>query len=210
MSTLGTLKAEIASDLDRTDLTAAIASAITSAISHYQRTRFYFNELTTVTFSTVDGRESYDVGDAAAIPYAVQIDQAQITVSGQIRVMARRNYLELAALYDTSASEGEPTNWSYYDQTVWLYPIPGAVYSVKLIGLFRVDAPASDGEAGNPWMTEAYELIRCRAKAYLGIHRTRDPELVQMMQMAEADALRRLVAETGLRNGTGMITPTQF
>jgi hypothetical protein len=210
MSTLGTLKAEIAADLDRSDLTAAIASAINAAINHYQRTRFYFNEVNTVDFSTVADQQAYDVGDAAAIPYAIRIDQVQLTVSGQIRRMRRESYLDLAPLYDTSASQGEPYSWAYFDQQVWLYPIPQTAYDVTLIGLFRVDAPSSDIEANNPWMTEAYELIKCRTKAYLGIHRTRDPELVQTMQMAEADALRRLVAETSLRNGTGMITPTCF
>jgi hypothetical protein len=213
MTTLATLKAQIADDLDRSDgsIDTAIATEITNAIRHYQRFTFYWNgDIRDVTFSTVASQTAYGATDAAAIPYAIKIDLAHITVSGQRYELSRRNYLELETLYDTTAASGEPYEYAYYDQQVWLYPIPNAAYTVRLLGLFRVDAPASDAEAGNPWMTEAFELIRCRAKVYLAAHKLRDPELAATMQAAEEDALRQLRKETALRSGTGNIVSTRF
>lgn len=212
MTTLATLKAQIADDLDRSDgsIDSQIATEITNAIRHYQRHRFYFNETRDVTFSTVASQTAYDSTDAAAIPYAVRIDQAHITVSGQRHELTRRDFYELETLYDTTAASGEPYEYAYYDQQVWLYPIPNAVYTVRLLGLFRIDGPASDSEAGNPWMTEAFELIRCRAKVYLAAHKLYDQQLAATMQAAEEDALRLLRKDTALRLGTGSIVPTRF
>jgi hypothetical protein len=211
MTTLTALKAEIVSDLDdRTDLTDEIASAITSAITYYQRTRFYFNEKRSLTFSTVAAQQNYTSSDAANIPNMLRIDLVHFTVSGQRRELRRRNFYELETLYDTSASSGEPFLYAYHDREIWLYPIPSTTYTVRVLGHMIVAAPATDGEASNPWMTEAYELIRCRAKAYLAAHKLRDPELAQTMQALEFDALGRLNKETALRLGTGMITPTEF
>ena len=42
---------------------------------------------------------------------------------------------------------------------------PSVHYDIQFVGGIKTAAPASDAEAGNVWMTEAYELIRCRAKA---------------------------------------------
>jgi hypothetical protein len=211
MTTQTIMKAEITSDLDdRSDLVDEIASAITSAITHSQRDRFYWNEKRSLTFSTVASQQNYTSSDAANIPNMLRIDQAHITVSGQRRELRRVNFYELETLYDTSASSGEPFEYAYHDREIWLYPIPSTTYTVRVLGHMIVAAPATDGEASNPWMTEAYELIRCRAKAYLAMHKLRDPELAQSMQAMEADALARLRKETALRLGTGMFTPTEF
>lgn len=55
-----------------------------------------------------------------------------------------------------------------------------------------VDAPASDGETGNAWMTTAEQLIRCRAKAELYAHVIQaPPKATVQFQLAE-EALARL------------------
>jgi hypothetical protein len=52
--------------------------------------------------------------------------------------------------------------------------------------------PASDGEAGNIWMTYAERLIRARAKRELALHWLRDVDLANGMQTAEQVALAEL------------------
>jgi len=208
MTTLATLKAEIASDFDREDgsLTTEIAAAVTTAINYYKPKRFYFNERRSLTFSTVATQQNYGTTDNMAIPDLVRIDQVHKTVSGQRMALCRRDFLELEPLYDVSASTGEPYDFAYFNRELWLYPVPDQVYTIRVIGLYKVAGPATDGEADNPWMTEAYELIRYRASAYLAANSLRNPELAAAKLQAEADALSSLRAETTKRLGSGMIS----
>jgi hypothetical protein len=74
MTTLATLKAEIADDLDRTDLTTAIASEITKAITFYQDTRFYFNETRDCVIATAADQRLYADEDVEGIVYRVVLD----------------------------------------------------------------------------------------------------------------------------------------
>lgn len=207
MTTLATLKAEIASDLDREDgsLATEIAAAITTAIGYYKPKRFYFNERRSLTFSTVASQQNYGSADNTAIPDLVRIDRVHKTVSGQRMTLRRVDFLDLEPLYDVSASTGEPYDFAYFNREIWLYPVPDQVYTIRVIGLYKVAGPATDGEADNPWMTEAYELIRYRAEAYLAANSLRNPELASAKLQAEADALSSLRAETTKRASLGTI-----
>src|SRR5689334_5061353 len=57
---LAALKARIARDLNRTDLTTQIADEISSAIAYYRSHRFEFNEIQ-ATFSTVAFQDEYAI-----------------------------------------------------------------------------------------------------------------------------------------------------
>ncbi len=210
MTTLAALKAEIADDLDRTDITTRIASAITSAITFYQRQRFYFNETREETFSTVAAQSDYDVDDDAQIPNFLGFDALFITVSSQIRDLTPMDPRLMERLLDNSAASGEPTVYAYYNETIRLYPIPDIAYTIRMMGPMKVAAPAADATTGNRWMTDAYELIRCRAKLYLATHVLRDSDLAQIMSMAEKDALAQLLAEGTSKMGSGVLVATEF
>ncbi len=75
MTTLALLKAEIADDLDRTDLTASIASEIPRSIAYYQNTRFYFNETRACLVSTADDQRLYSDEDVVGIAYSIVLDE---------------------------------------------------------------------------------------------------------------------------------------
>lgn len=206
MTTLATLKAQIVSDLDgRTDLTSDIAVAISRAIEHYQRDRFYWNERRSLTFSTFAAQDNYGTAASADIANMVRIDFAHITINNYRYPLRRRDFYELEQLYDDAALNGQPSEYAYFNREVWLYPRADNTYTIRLLGHMIIAEPASDGEADNPWMTEAFELIRCRAKAYLAVHKLRDNELAQIMGVAEQEALARLRKETALRLGSGKI-----
>lgn len=210
MTTLTLLKAEIADDLDRTDLTSAIASEIPKAIRHYQNTRFYFNETRDETFATVGAQKLYSSSDDTAIPKFIEIDQISILDGTEFIELEQMSPEDWEALTASGTVTGRPTDYCIYDQKIGLYPIPDAIYTVRMAGLFMKAAPASDSEANNVWMTEAFDLIRARVCSKLALRKTRDMEFAAAQKADEVDELNRLKSETASRIGTGFVTPTQF
>lgn len=210
MTTLALLKAEIADDLDRTDLTAAIASEITKAIRFYQNTRFYFNESRDETFDTVAGQKLYSSSDDAAIPKFIELDQVYTLDGGEPCELEQITPKEWEMLTASGNATGRPEAYCRFNQSFGIYPIPDAAYTVRLIGQFMTAGPATDDEAGNVWMTEAFDLLRAHVCARLALLKVRSPELAQMHTAAEQSELIRLNSETASRVMTGYITPTEF
>lgn len=213
MTTRSALKTEIIDDLERDASAdgARVLSAISTAIKFYQPKRFYFNESRSVTFNTVASTDTYDFGTGQEITTEFyKIDGVYVTENGNIHELNVRDYRDLEILIDSNANEGRPWSYSYINRALRLYPVPDAAYSVRLVGHVKVAEPATDGEADNAWMVEAYELIRCRAKAYLSTHVFPNPEMALMMRTAENEELMRLRGMTQDRTGTGQIIPTAF
>lgn len=211
MTTLGTMKAEIADDLGRSNLTSQIASAISSAIDHYKSRRFWFNSVRSATFATVAAQSTYSSSDDSDIPLMAKVDRITLADSGGIiYVLDRISPDEMEELLDSSASSGRPECWTWIEDTFRFHPVPDAVYTVRLTGVYEKAAPADDTEANNVWMTKAYELIRCRAKVYLYGHVVHAPDKAGLAGQAEAAALAALDERTSLRMADGQIMPTVF
>lgn len=213
MTTRATMKSEIADDMER-DVTAdgaRILSAISSAIKFYQPRRFYFNESRSVTFSTVAGTDTYNFGSGSDITTEFyRIDACVITEGANNHIVSPRDYTEFETLIDAGATQNRPHNYAYINRALRFYPVPDAVYTVRLTGHIKAAEPAADDTASNVWFTEAYELIRCRAKSYLYAHVFPDQGMAAIMRVAEGDALAALNMATYDRAGTGQIVPTQF
>lgn len=217
MTTKTLLKATIADDLARSDLTTQIGEAIDTAIKHYQNTRFYFNEVRTVTFDTVAGQSTYTSSDSANIPKFVQLDQVFLVESTTIWELDRRDPIDMEYYLPASgASSGRPMSYAYFEQSFRFWPVPDAAYTIRPMGVIKKDVPATDDEASNVWMTQAYELIRCRAKAYLAIHTQADMELLVRMVGVDGNggacqaALASLQAEGTKKTKLGRIVATRF
>jgi len=210
MTTLATLKADIADDLARGDLTSQIADAITRAIEYFQPTRFWFNETRDETWDTVIAQPRYSSTADTAIPKFVTLDELFITVGGQNRPLRRISPARFELLTDNSASQGEPYSYTYFDITFGLYPIPDAVYTVRPLGHIKKDAPPSDAEANNVWMTHGYQLIRSRVVSEIALKKIRDYDLARAFQVSESIELDRLITETSKRIAAGQIMATSF
>ena len=210
MTTLSALKSEIADDLDRSDLTATIASEITNAIRHYQSKRFYWNETRDDTFSTAASQTWYSSTDDADIPTFIHIDGMWVVESSTNYYLTRVHPVFFEDLIDGTAASGRPFDFTYLNRQIGLYPIPDAVYTVRMMGHVLIDAPASDSEANNLWMTEAFDLLRFRAAKRIYRHKLKDPDNGLIAAQDEAAELERLQGETNRRVGTGKLTPTQF
>lgn len=210
MSTLTIMKARISDELARSDLTTQIAYAITDAIERYQGDRFWFNESRDVTFNTVASQEYYTSSDNANIPNIYAIDYAAITVGTNVHMLRREVPEMIENWSDNGTQTGEPYAYTYFQKKIRLYPVPTAVYAVRLAGHVKVAAPASDGEADNVWMTDAERLIRSRAKYNLAMDVTQDPDLAQRMVAAVNDAYDQLKGRTNRQVGTGVIASVAF
>lgn len=210
MATLADLKADIASDFARGDLTTEIAAAITRAIEYFQPTRFWFNETRDLTFNTVIGQARYTSADDADIPGIITLDATFITVGGQNRELdwVYPDDYELAV--DSSASTGEPYCYTRLNETIGLYPLPDAVYTIRLQCHYVVDAPTSDADAANLWIVNAYQLIRSRAAWEIASKKVRDYDFARLMAGEVDYELNRLNGQTSKRLGTGQIQATSF
>lgn len=172
--TLGFMKLRIANEINRSELSDEIANAVTDAIDCYNAERLYFAETRDVTFNTIALQERYDENTVStptgAFARILKIDYAFIYIGGNPQRLVRRDPETLE--YDTSgttSSPGQPGGYGFYGGKLILDPIPSDVFTVRLGCVLQIAAPASDGEASNPWMMRkhAEALIRNKAKALL-------------------------------------------
>jgi hypothetical protein len=235
MPTLGDMKAHIADDVDDTtgEYTSQIARAITRAIAHYERHRFYFNEIRDIDIPCAPGQDFYDETDEPRIKSLLHIDNAFL-IDGATVNIATADDDELTAdlseeqvasmayhlqwvtpasietLSDSGASFGRPRCYSYHDQKIRIYPFPDTeFYSIRLHAWIRLDAPTEETDS-NPWTNEAYDLIVARAKRYLATNTLRDAEMAIAAKIDEDEQFDLLKRETSSKNGSGLIRPTCF
>lgn len=198
--TLGDLKARIAREMNRTDLTTLIAENIEDAISDYQSVRFEFNQAR-ASFDTVAGTEFY----GGALPTDIgQIDSIVATVNGRRSKLAAWPFAVMEQIATTTSAYGEPSAWSWYAQQLRLYPVPDAVYALTLSYVQRIDVPANDGQS-NVWTDEAEALIRHSVKRRIAQNYMRDAEMAQAARSAEADAYRRLMRDVQQLDTGGLV-----
>lgn len=214
MSDFGTMIDRIEDELIRSDLTTQVKKAVQSAIRHYSRERFYFNE-GQWTASTVASQKMY------AVPTGlIEADMMKITVNGFEYELLKRdwNYLENV---DTSPTyTGQPTDWAYFADQFRLYPVPDAVYTLTLSGVKTLDALSADADT-NAWMVEGEELIRARAKADVRVNVIQDAAAIQELIgfansgegfycAMEKSAFSSLKGRSNVRLAVGRIRPDYF
>lgn len=198
MATLAIMKARIADELARDDLTSQIAYAITDAITAYEDERFHFNESRATTFPTVAGQEFYSSTDAAAIGNIQKIDYVKVYVGNQPYDLRYERPDAMESLSVNGTQTGTPWAYTWYGSQFRVYPIPDQVYTVRIGASVKVAAPASDSEASNSWMTHAERLIRARAKLELALHVLKDEGLAATMVQAVEEALAQLHGRTAM------------
>jgi hypothetical protein len=181
---------------------------VQDAIAHYEVERFWWNEARALTFSTVANQRAYGAADNALIPYILEFDTVTFTrSSNDSYLLTKRDWQFIEFLTpDTSNTIGPAWNYAYYSQQIWLDPIPDAVYSIRVAGLFKLAALSADGDT-NAWVTlgEGEELIRNRAKAIYYSQYTRDDANATRALQLEQAAYLRLKMSTQRRGGTNQI-----
>lgn len=214
MTTLAIMKSRIDRELRRNGgIDTQIAEAITTAISAYQDERFYFAEKRSVTFNTVADQEFYDSDDAADLANLVKIDYVTMRVGNTIFDLLPDTPSRIEGASDNATATGQPGWYIYYERQIRLYPVPATSgWVVRVAGVYRYAAPASDAEASNFWMTEGERLIRCRAKYELATHVLMDMNLAQIMTANVNEAFDQLKRKTNklTQFGNGRVHAMQF
>ncbi len=189
------LQKQIADELgDRIDLLtplgdsaltlSPIQNAIASAISKWEREKFYFNEAYTVPwFTTVAGQELYTSADAASIATTPEVDDLHILISANRYAMKKRSWQYLEDMSINPANRGQPFDWAYFAEEIRLYPIPDAAYQVRASRVTRTTALAADSDS-NVWTQDGYDLIRSEAKLILAQEVIHDDALATRMKLA--------------------------
>jgi hypothetical protein len=210
MTTLTVMKARIADEISRADMTTQIGYAISSAITKYQKTRFFFNETDPagLTFNTVALQETYTT-ENALLPYVYDVDDMFVTI-GVNNFRIKRIDPTLFRINRMPNFLGQPYNYMFSDQTFAFSPIPNTVYPIIVYGFYKLAEPATDGEANNPWMTEAERLIRSTAKRMLYQDILLDSDGAAASAQAEQEAYDDLKATSNQMMRTGYIQPTKF
>lgn len=209
MTTLGAMKTRIASELRRSNISTQIASAISTAIEAYEHERFYWNESRENTFTTVANQENYSASDAAFIGLLTKIDYVFLYINDTPFELHPATPREREDASTNATATGQPTDYSWYDEQIWLYPVPDAAWTVRVGGVLATAEPAADDEANNFWMTKAERLIRSRAKQELAIHVLKDEVLANAMGAAAREAASQLFIRTTrlTKTGGGRVKP---
>ena len=203
------LQARIADDLNRTDLTTQIQNAILRAIRHYERRKWWFNELRSDTFVTVASQEYYAAAANADIPNLISIDTLRLTVNSTYLDLTQRNFDYIDRIATSTSTTGQPIDFCYYAKQIRLYPIPDAVYTIRIAGSVALTA-LSSGTDSNAWTSDCEDLIAARASWDVNKNKIRDMESAAAAQVEEQSALQALRATHVSRTSSGMLTAQAF
>lgn len=215
MTTLADIQGRIATDLTRSDLTSQIANAVSDAIDHYQRYRFWFNVTRLTTFTTTAGQQAYTSADLAIIPNIIRIDALFLPqnpaggATGQSIYPLDRYEPADFEVIAASMGGGRPTAFTYIDQQILLWPTPGDVYTLRLHCHYKL-TPLVNLTDTNSWVTDAEELIRSHAKLMLYTDVLDDVEGMQRMQAKIPTLVDALKYETSARRSNGQIQGTEW
>lgn len=219
MSTFLQLYTQLLDELDRPDLVSQAKLAIQAAVRQYKQKPFWFTE-DFFTFYTVRGQEYYGATDNAAIASAPEIKRITgLFFNFRIPLEKREwSYIDSVSSIPTSYAMSE--DWAYAAEQIRLYPIPdrgtsqaaadGYPLTVFYTPLLTQLSHDSDS---NAWTTDAFDLIRCRAKIILIRNTIRDPNMeIEAQQIAaeERTFLTALYNENSSRKATGHSQLSQF
>lgn len=216
MSTKGNLITKIAGDLSRSDLTTVIGEAIDKAIAFIQSERFITDVSRGSTFSTVIGQYIYtdtDLPGPPALSQFYEFDAVWIEDGGQRYKLGQVDYAEIEFYTDNAQSAGRPYEFARYKDQLWVYPVPDvATYTVRIAGHHDVAGPASDGEVGNLWMTDAvmFEYLRFAAEEDVYANKVKNMDLALKSSKLKGDWLYKLRERTSKKIGTGKIESSEI
>ena len=199
---LGGLKARIARDLVRSDLSAEIEDIIPECIREVAAYSFWFNDVRELTFNTVAGQAFYGAAALSYLPWLSKIDALWIVVNGQRRNLREVMPAEIDRQMDGSPSDGEPDCFARQADGLRFYPVPDRVFPVFIDGVSRLSPLVLDSDA-NAWMTEGEAMIRALAKAKLMESPVDNPERAARFRAIYINERAELLKQTETRHGTG-------
>ena len=204
----------ISDDIDDTteEYTFQIVQAIKAAVRYCERNTYYFNETRDIIFPTMAGQEWYDGADNPQIPKLVHVSAAWLEESGRNLPLVQAAPEELELWSDGSAARGRPTRYAYFGQRIRLYPIPtNGTDLIRLeVSPYRIVESGALSGIAYVWLTDAFDMIKARAKYILYKDTLKSPDLASEALNDFNDQHNALKAETTARNGSGFVVATDF
>ncbi|MBX4335683.1 hypothetical protein, partial [Bartonella raoultii] len=187
-----------------------IQESIFAAIRFCERESFYFNESRDVVFNTQAGKALYDASDTPHLETAVKIKSVYLSSDQYHKVaLEQRSPFALEASL-SSAQQGRPVCYSYFDRKLHLYPTPDQSYQVQLIlSPMRLEE-LENADQEHPWFVHAFDLIKARAKYELYKNILKEPDCAAAAYNDFNEQLHALRAETSKRHNDIRIIPTDF
>lgn len=213
MSDFQTLKARVADEMKRGELTAcatAVQNAVLDAIAFYRSRRFPWNEFDGELKTTVASTTAVTLSTTAA-PKIRDIDSIKITINSRDYILKPRTWRELDAA-DSGQFFGYPEYYAIHANQIRMYPPPAGAYVLRLAGLQDLVEPSAGSSAdfSNAWTTDGEELIRLKAKANLFSNELRFAEEAEYMMNRAQRVYREITKETRGRQSAGRTRPTKF
>lgn len=149
----------------RTDINSYVQLAINRAIAKYSNQRWWFDEVTG-DFVTTQGLWEY--GTADGLPDDIrQIDFFRVNVNNIYYDVLQRD-IQFIINANVNNNQGQMTDWAWYAQKVWFYPVPQDTYAIK-IWYQKVFALLVFPSDTNDFLTipEAEDLIEAEALRWL-------------------------------------------
>jgi hypothetical protein len=216
MTNLTIMRAKIADEITRSDMTSRITTAIQDAIKLWEGERFAFNERR-YRINTVASQEYYDfiaptllTSAGAAVPtgeMVLEIDSITSTVNNAPYPLTPRTqqwfdtYQSLPTQYC-----GRPDSYAIYGNQLRLFPVPDAVYQINISALARLGpSPATADADTNDWFTEGEMLIREQAKVLIFRFPLKDPDGASLSQSAADNAYISLKRKMSAKVAVGLM-----
>ncbi len=209
MATFGDIIAQVANDLARTNLNAEIGEEINAAIREFDTKRVWFNESRDLTFNTVAAQAEYTVSDNANIPNLIRIDGMFSTLNSNDKWLLKPMDKVQREWLTPPNDPGRPTWYTFTNKVLTLWPVPDAVYQIRVMGWYRLSALAIDSDT-NIWTEEAADLLRHSARHRLLLNVIQDEAGAGLAKVAEERAWGAIERETILRTNAGTICHTDF
>jgi len=201
--TLGNLKARIADELIRPDLSSQIVLAIQDAILEAASNRFWFNEVRGLALPLIAGQEYYTNDDLSAL---TEIDAIWFVLGGRRSVYPIGN-IDVDQMSEGGGFTGEPYRYARYGDAFRFYPIPGSAYTIYIDGVSRLSPLVADSDL-NGWTNEGERLIRAIAKRELLLNVIQGPDSqgdAQVQQLIVDKQIHDLKSQSYDRAATGQM-----
>ena len=221
MPNLGDLKALIAQDLRRSNLTAEIAEAIPDAIRDHETERFWWNETFPQPYilnfipgggnpgsgfpgNTGAQGDVYFLAPQGQIQEFIKIDlvRAQLGPPNGVWYTIKQGEWEMLEFFYSTLSKGQPSWWAYRNGYLRIYPLASQLYPIRIFGQFRAIPLVNDTDS-NIWTDQGRNLIRYTVLKRLFSYPIRDAQQVANAEQAGERALDYLRRETDRRTRSG-------
>jgi hypothetical protein len=189
-------------------INSQVRDAIKTAINKYQFQRYWFNERGDLKVSLSTSQRIYTT--LATPPTGVDlgnllfIDSVRLaaTAGGVFAKLRRREHEWIEAR--TQTTTGTPANFSYYQQQIYVQPLPSATMSMEIAAVIRFGTVSATADT-NAWFTDGERLIRNEAKGIIYSDIKGDDAQAQKYFAIAAQEYERLIAETNARLGVNMV-----